>query len=177
MSRRVFYRQLGRTLTFVVLAHSLDISLQAELGLMGINTSGEHNGSELDALSYAIAMEEISRGCASVGVIMSAHNSLYLYPIQAFGSQQLQEEFVAPYAACVDGGDKLKVGCFGLSEPGNGSDAGAASTTAVLDGDEWVINGTKAWITNAHEAGAAVVFATTDKSLKYVTGLYCCCRV
>ena len=57
--------------------------------------------------------------------------------------------------------------CFGLSEPGNGSDAGAASTTAVLDGDEWVINGTKAWITNAHESGATVIFATTDKSLKH----------
>jgi butyryl-CoA dehydrogenase len=60
----------------------------------------------------------------------------------------------------------LKIGCFGLSEPGNGSDAGAASTTATKDGDDWIINGTKAWITNAHEANAAVVFATTDKSLK-----------
>ena len=136
---------------------------------MGINTSAEHNGSELDALSYAIAMEEISRGCASVGVIMSAHNSLYLYPVQTFGSPEIQEQFVSPYAACVTGdGDDLKVGCFGLSEPGNGSDAGAASTTATLDGDEWIINGTKAWITNAHESGAAVVFATTDKKLKYV---------
>lgn len=138
----------------------------AELGLMGINTPSELNGSELDALSYAIAMEEISRGCASVGVIMSAHNSLYLYPIQAFGSDALKEEYVAPYAACLNDVDHLSVGCFGLSEPGNGSDAGAASTTATLDGDEWIINGTKAWITNAHEASAAVVFATTDKSLK-----------
>jgi butyryl-CoA dehydrogenase len=60
----------------------------------------------------------------------------------------------------------IQVGCFGLSEPGNGSDAGAASTTATKDGDDWIINGTKAWITNAHEAEAAVVFATTDKSLK-----------
>ena len=134
---------------------------------MGINTPGEYNGSELDALSYAIAMEEISRGCASVGVIMSAHNSLYLYPIQAFGSPEQHEQWIAPYAACTtdDGGD-LKIGCFGLSEPGNGSDAGAASTTAKLEGDEWVLNGTKAWITNAHESSAAVVFATTDKSLK-----------
>jgi butyryl-CoA dehydrogenase len=139
---------------------------------MGINTPGAYNGSELDAMSYAIAMEEISRGCASVGVIMSAHNSLYIYPIQAFGTEQQKEQWIAPYAACVDGdsnGDnnsKLKIGCFGLSEPGNGSDAGAATTTAVLDGDEWVVNGTKAWITNAHEASAAIVFATTDKSLK-----------
>jgi butyryl-CoA dehydrogenase len=80
----------------------------AELGLMGINTPGDYNGSELDALSYAIAMEEISRGCASVGVIMSAHNSLYLWPVQTFGSDKLKEEWVAPYAECA-GGDGLKV--------------------------------------------------------------------
>ena len=85
---------------------------------MGINVSEEYNGSGLDALSYAIAMEEISRGCASVGVIMSAHNSLYLYPVHTFGSDQLKEEWVAPFAT---GGDMI--GCFGLSEPGNGSDA------------------------------------------------------
>jgi len=133
---------------------------------MGINTPGEYSGSELDALSYAIAMEEISRGCASVGVIMSAHNSLYLYPIQTFGNDMLKEVFVAPYAKCQQDDGTLKVGCFGLSEPGNGSDAGAAKTTATQDGEDYIINGTKAWITNAHESGAAVVFATTDKSLK-----------
>lgn len=136
-----------------------------ELGLLGISTPEENGGSGLDAMSYAIAMEEISRGCASVGVIMSAHNSLYLYPIQAFGNSEQFEQFVTPY---VVGGTDMKIGCFGLSEPGNGSDAGAASTTATRDGDDWIINGTKAWITNAHEASAAVVFATTDKSLKYV---------
>lgn len=135
-----------------------------ELGLLGINIPEENGGSNLDALSYAIAMEEISRGCASVGVIMSAHNSLYLYPIQEFGNEAQYEEFVKPY---VVGGSDMKIGCFGLSEPGNGSDAGAASTTATKDSDgSWIINGTKAWITNAHEASAAVVFATTDKSLK-----------
>jgi butyryl-CoA dehydrogenase len=146
---------------------TMTTSIQADLGLMGINVPSQYNGSELDALSYAIAMEEISRGCASVGVIMSAHNSLYLYPVATYGSDELKEEWVAPFAQCNPGdGSKLKVGCFGLSEPGNGSDAGAASTTATLDGEEWVINGTKAWITNAHESSAAVVFATTDKSLK-----------
>jgi butyryl-CoA dehydrogenase len=153
--------------------HQCSLSVgKAELGLMGINTPTEYDGSGLDALSYAIAMEEISRGCASVGVIMSAHNSLYLYPIQYFGTDAQKQEWVAPYAACNTESGALKIGCFGLSEPGNGSDAGAATTTATLDGDEWVINGTKAWITNAHEAGAAVVFATTDKALKYV--LYFC---
>lgn len=141
----------------------------AELGMMGINVSDDHGGSELDALSYAIAMEEISRGCASVGVIMSAHNSLYLYPIDAFGSDELKERYIAPYSGHErdDASGRLNIGCFGLSEPGNGSDAGAASTTATEDGDEWIINGTKAWITNAHEANAAIVFATTDKSMKH----------
>lgn len=151
---------------------------------MGINVKSEHGGSELDAMSYAIAMEEISRGCASVGVIMSAHNSLYLYPIAAFGNEEQQHEWVAPYATCVstdqvvdattDPKQKLKVGCFGLSEPGNGSDAGAASTTAVKDGDDWIITGTKAWITNAYESSASVVFCTTDKSLRYVHSIHAC---
>lgn len=147
----------------------------AELGLMGINVSAEHGGSELDAMSYAIAMEEISRGCASVGVIMSAHNSLYLFPIAKFGTPQQQEEFIQPYATCsvssdssLDVKQQLKIGCFGLSEPGNGSDAGAATVTATKDGDDhYIISGTKAWITNAYESSAAVIFATTDKSLKH----------
>jgi butyryl-CoA dehydrogenase len=157
--------------------------MQAELGLMGINVKAEYGGSELDAMSYAIAMEEISRGCASVGVIMSAHNSLYLYPISAFGNAEQQSEWVAPYATCLasaaatagaadatasDPKHQLKVGCFGLSESGNGSDAGAASTMAVKDGDDWIITGTKAWITNAYESSASVVFCTTDKSQRYV---------
>lgn len=136
---------------------------------MGINVPGEYGGSELDALAYAIAMEEISRGCASAGVIMSAHNSLYLWPIQAFGTHEQKEKWVTPYAQPIKDDGSLNIGCFGLSEPGNGSDAGAASTTATLsdDGSEWIINGTKAWITNAHESTAAVIFATTDKSLKH----------
>mmetsp|Transcript_8353 Transcript_8353/g.9613 ORF Transcript_8353/g.9613 Transcript_8353/m.9613 type:complete len:443 (-) Transcript_8353:789-2117(-) len=145
------------------------VSQLAELGLMGLNVSSDYGGSELDALAYAIAMEEISRGCASVGVIMSAHNSLYLYPIDAFGTHEQKEKYIAPYATCVKEDGGMNIGCFGLSEPGNGSDAGAASTTAKLsdDGSEWIVNGTKAWITNAHESGAAIVFATTDKKLKH----------
>lgn len=118
-------------------------------------------GTGLDYLAYAIAMEEISRGCASAGVIMSAHNTLYLGPIDSFGNDAQKKAFVEPYTTGV------KVGSFALSEPGNGSDAGAASTTATLKGDRWVLNGTKAWITNGYESGAAVVFATTDKSLKH----------
>jgi len=147
------------------------VAALSELGLMGINTPEENGGSGLDALSYAVAMEEISRGCASVGVIMSAHNSLYLYPIQQFGTPDQREQFITPYASpnIDDCDDKVinNLGCFALSEPGNGSDAGAAKTTATKDGDDWIINGTKAWITNAYEADAAIVFATTDKSLKH----------
>lgn len=139
------------------------VESMAELGLMGIAVDEEYGGAGMDYLAYAVAMEEISRGCASVGVIMSAHFSLYCGPIQVFGNEVQKKEYLAPFAS------GTKIGCFGLSEPGNGSDAGAASTTAQYDAgnDTYVINGTKAWITNAHEADAAVVFATTDKTLKH----------
>ena len=95
-------------------------------------------------------MEEISRGCASAGVIMSVNNSLYNGPVNNWGTREQKEEFLTPVAS------GQKVGCFMLSEPGNGSDAGAASTTAVDDGDNWIINGTKGWITNAFEADLGV---------------------
>ncbi|KAM6246837.1 short-chain specific acyl-CoA dehydrogenase, mitochondrial isoform 2-T2 [Porphyrio hochstetteri] len=131
------------------------------LGLLAMDVPEEYKGAGLDYLAYSIAVEEISRGCASTGVIMSVNNSLYLGPILKFGSEEQKHKWIAPFT----GGDKI--GCFALSEPGNGSDAGAASTVARLDGDEWVLNGTKAWITNAWDASATVVFATTDKSLKH----------
>lgn len=118
-------------------------------------------GTGLDYLSYAIAMEEISRGCASAGVIMSAHNSLYLGPVKNFGNAAQVDQFIRPFS----GGERI--GCFALSEPGNGSDAGAASTTAVEKGSSYVINGTKSWITNGFESEATVIFATTNKSLKH----------
>ena len=126
----------------------------------GANSYAIESCAGMDTVAYALAMEEISRGCASTGVIMSVNNSLYCAPVEKFGTDAQKAEFLAPYAS----GQKL--GCFGLSEPGNGSDAGAAATTAKPDGDGgWVLNGTKAWITNAHEADCAVVFATTDRSL------------
>lgn len=140
---------------------SKQIKAMGDLGLMGIDIPEELGGSGLDALAYAVAMEEISRGCASCGVIMSAHNSLYLGPLKYFGTQAQMEKYIAPF---VDGS---KIGCFCLSEPGNGSDAGAASTTAKDQGDSWLLNGTKAWITNAHQAQGVIVFATTDKSKKH----------
>jgi len=137
------------------------IKKMGELGLMGIDIPEEYGGSGLDALAYAVSLTEISRGCASTGVIMSAHNSLYLGPIKYFGNHDQKEKYISPFVS----GDKI--GCFCLSEPGNGSDAGAASTTARDEGDHWVLNGTKAWITNSYQAEGVVVFATTDKSKKH----------
>ncbi|KYQ57011.1 Short-chain specific acyl-CoA dehydrogenase, mitochondrial [Trachymyrmex zeteki] len=137
------------------------IKKMGELGLMGLCIPEALDGTGLDYLAYAIAMEEISRGCASAGVIMSVQNSLFLGPIDAFGTDTQKEKYIVPYMS----GEKI--GCFALSEPGNGSDAGAASTTAKADGSVYTINGTKSWITNAFEASAIVLFATTDKSKKH----------
>ncbi|XP_078681177.1 short-chain specific acyl-CoA dehydrogenase, mitochondrial-like [Branchiostoma floridae x Branchiostoma belcheri] len=138
------------------------IKMMGELGLMAIDVSETKGGTGLDYLAYAVALEEISRGCASTGCIMSVNNSLYLGPVKNWSTEQQQETFM--HKDFLDGS---KVGCFALSEPGNGSDAGAASTVARLEGDHWVLNGTKAWITNSYEASATVVFATTDKGLKH----------
>ncbi len=137
-----------------------------ELGFMGIAIKEEDGGSGLDNLAYAIAMEEVSRGCASTGVVMSVNNSLYCDPVSKFANAEQKKTFLAPFAS----GEKL--GCFALSEPGNGSDAGAAACTATLHGDpsgeqHWELNGTKAWITNGYEADAAIVFATTDRAAKH----------
>ncbi|XP_027972471.1 short-chain specific acyl-CoA dehydrogenase, mitochondrial isoform X1 [Eumetopias jubatus] len=136
------------------------VKKMGKLGLLAMDVPEEFSGAGLDYLAYAIAMEEISRGCASTGVIMSVNNSLYLGPILKFGSKAQKQQWITPFT----GGDRI--GCFALSEPGNGSDAGAASTTARAEGDSWVLNGTKAWITNSWEASAAVVFASTDRSLQ-----------
>uniref|UniRef100_V5I817 Short-chain specific acyl-CoA dehydrogenase, mitochondrial n=1 Tax=Anoplophora glabripennis TaxID=217634 RepID=V5I817_ANOGL len=137
------------------------IKKMGELGLMAVACPEDLGGAGLDYLAYAIAMEEISRGCASAGVIMSVNNSLYLGPLLQWGTSEQKEKFVRPFT------NGLKVGCFALSEPGNGSDAGAASTTAKPDGSNFVLNGTKSWITNGYESEAGIVMATTDKNLKH----------
>lgn len=137
------------------------IRKMGELGLMAIVVPEKLGGAGLDYLAYAIAMEEVSRGCASAGVIMSVHNSLFLGPILKYGTEKQKESFVYPFLS----GER--VGCFALSEPGNGSDAGAASTVAQLSDAGWTLNGTKAWITNGPEAEGSIVFATTDKSKKH----------
>ncbi|CAG5098584.1 Oidioi.mRNA.OKI2018_I69.XSR.g15797.t1.cds [Oikopleura dioica] len=141
------------------------IAQMTEMGLMGINVPEQFGGAGMSALAYAVSCEEISRGCASAGVIMSAHNSLYIAPIVNWGNDAQKEKWVSDWATG-------KIGCFGLSEPGNGSDAGAASTTATKVDGGYLINGTKMWITNAYEADASVIFATTDKSLKH-KGISC----
>lgn len=132
-----------------------------EMGVMAIEVPEELGGAGMDYLAYSLAIEEISRGCASTGVVASVNNSLYLGPVLKFGTEEQKHHWITPFTT----GEK--VGCFALSEPGNGSDAGAASTTARQEGDEWLLNGTKAWITNSWDASATVVFATTDKKLKH----------
>ncbi|XP_041825232.1 short-chain specific acyl-CoA dehydrogenase, mitochondrial [Melanotaenia boesemani] len=131
------------------------------MGVMAMEVPEELGGAGMDYLAYSVAVEEISRGCASTGVVVSVNNSLYIGPILKFGSEEQKKQWIPPFTT----GEM--VGCFALSEPGNGSDAGAASTMARQEGDHWVLNGTKAWITNSWDASATVVFATTDKKLKH----------
>jgi butyryl-CoA dehydrogenase len=136
-----------------------------ELGLTGIVFPEEYGGAGADYISYAIAVEELSRVCASTGVTLSAHLSLCANPIYLFGNEEQKQEFLAPLAK----GEKL--GAFGLTEPSAGSDAGGTKTTAVLDGDEWILNGTKIFITNAGDAETYVVLARTDKEAKKHHGI------
>jgi butyryl-CoA dehydrogenase len=129
-----------------------------ELGLAGVAVPSEWGGAGMDNVAYALAIEEISRGCASVGVTLSVNNSLYCDPVMKFGTDEQKEKFLKPYAS----GEKL--GCFGLTEPQAGSDAAEQRTTAVKKGGKYVINGTKNWITNGPVADAIVLFTMTDLS-------------
>ena len=137
----------------------------AELGLTGIVFPEQYGGAGADYISYAIAVEELSRVCASTGVTLSAHLSLGTNPIYLFGTEEQKMKFLVPMAK----GEKM--GAFGLTEPAAGSDAGGTKTTAVRDGNEWVLNGTKIFITNAGEAETYVVFARTDKTAKKHHGI------
>lgn len=129
----------------------------AELGLLGVAVPSEYGGAGADNVSYALAMEEISRACASVGVIMSVNNSLVCDPILKFGNADQKKDFLDPLAS----GKML--GCFGLTEPASGSDAQNMDTVAEPDGDGWVINGSKNWITNGPHADLIIVFCSTQK--------------
>jgi butyryl-CoA dehydrogenase len=135
------------------------VKRMAELGFLGIAVPEQHGGAGLDHVSYVLAMEEICRACASTGVIMSVNNSLVCDPIYRFGTPAQHEQWLKPLAA-----GKL-LGCFALSEPEAGSDAAAQKTTATRDGDGWIIQGTKNWITNGPVADVCVLFTMNDKAL------------
>jgi butyryl-CoA dehydrogenase len=139
----------------------LAVKKLGELGLMGIAVPAEWGGAGMDTVAYAIAMEEISRGCGGTGVIMSVSNSLYCDPVLKYGTDQQKAEFLRPYAS----GEKL--GAFALSEPQSGSDAAEMKTVAVARGDEYVLNGAKIFITNGPQADTIIVFAQTDKAKKH----------
>ncbi len=135
------------------------IPKMAEIGMLGIPYPEEYGGSELSNLEYAMAVEELSKVCASTGVIVSAHTSLGAWPIYAFGTEEQKQKFLTPLAT----GEKL--GAFGLTESAAGSDAAGQKTTAEDQGDHYLLNGTKVFITNGYYADIYVVFAMTDKSL------------
>ena len=130
-----------------------------EMGLMGIPFPKEYGGAGLDALSYAIAVEELARVDGGAGVILSAHVSLGSWPIFAYGTEEQKQKYLVPLAR----GEKI--GAFGLTEPNAGSDAGGTETTAVLKGDHYVLNGGKIFITNAPKADTYVVFAVTTPDI------------
>lgn len=149
------------------LAHDMDEAEKFDMGLLkemqecgffGIPFPEKYGGAGGDVLSYVLCMEEMSKVDASTGITISVHTSLCASSINEFGTEEQKEKFLRPL---IDG---HKIGCFGLTEPNAGSDAGGARTTAVKDGDEYVINGEKIFTTNSGFADTFLVFALTDKS-------------
>lgn len=132
----------------------------AELGLTGIPWPEEYGGIGSDYVAYCIAVEELSRVCASTGVTLSAHTSLASWPIFKFGTEEQKQRYLRPLAT----GEKI--GAYGLTEPGSGSDSGAMRTMARRDGDDYILNGSKIFITNGGVADTYVVFALTDPEKK-----------
>jgi len=137
-----------------------------ELGLAGVAVPEQYGGAGMDGVSYCVAIEEISRVCATSGVILSVNNSLVCDPILKFGNEEQKREFLTPLAS----GKKL--GCFALTEPGAGSDAAALRSTARREGDSYVLNGNKIFITNGTDADLALVFASVDLEKKH-RGITC----
>jgi butyryl-CoA dehydrogenase len=129
-----------------------------DLGLMGAIVPPEYGGAGLSTLAYALIIEELSAACASTGIIVSAHTSLCITPILDYGTEEQKQYFLTRLAS----GKAL--GCFALSEPGTGSDAAAITTTYKRDGDDFILTGTKNWITNGPEADVCIVFASEDTS-------------
>lgn len=136
-----------------------NVKKMSKYGFMGVPFPKKYGGAGGDNVSYAITVEELSRACASTGVICSAHTSLCATPIYMFGTEEQKEKYLVPLAK----GEKL--GAFGLTEPDAGTDAAGQKTTAVLDGDHYILNGTKIFITNGGKADVYIVIAVTDKKL------------
>lgn len=142
--------------------HPAEIIKQlGDLKMMGIVVPEEYGGGGMDNLSYVLALIEISKACASTGVIMSVNNSLYCFPVMAYGTDEQKKKYLYP---CASG---EKIGCYGLTEAGAGSDPAGMRTTAVRDGDEWVINGEKKFITNGNVSSYCVTAAVTEKGKGY----------
>ncbi len=134
------------------------LSQMADLGLLGVAIPQEYGGAGMDALSYALAMEEVSAACASCGVIMSVNNSLFCDPVYKFGTDDQKKRVLEPVAS------GKKIGCFGLTEPMSGSDAQTMVTGAEKTSGGFILNGAKNWITNGPQADWIIVFAVTDRS-------------
>jgi alkylation response protein AidB-like acyl-CoA dehydrogenase len=137
------------------------VKKMGELKMMGIAVPEEYGGGGMDNVSYALALIEISKACASTGAIMSVNNSLYCFPVMAYGTHEQKMKYLSPVA----GGEKT--GCYALTEAGAGSDPSALLTSAVQDGDEWIINGEKKFITSGNVASYAVTAAITEKGKGY----------
>lgn len=138
----------------------------SSLGFMGVFTPEAYGGAELDYVSYGVLVEELARMCASTSVIVSAHNSLCIWPILAFGTEEQKKKYLPKLAS----GEYL--GCFALSEPGTGSDAARQTCSSVKEGTSWRINGVKNWITNGPEADICVLFTMEKPELKH-KGINC----
>lgn len=129
-----------------------------KLGLMGVTVPEEYGGAGMDHVAYVLAMEEVARACASTAAIMSVNNSLVCDPILRFGTEEQKRRYLPVLAT------GQQIGCYCLTEPQAGSDAASLQTTARLDGDRWVLNGTKVFVTNAREAWVFIVFARTEEA-------------
>ena len=134
----------------------------AELGFLGLSIPEEAGGSGFDTLSFILVVEELSKVCGSTGLGYAAHISLGVTPIYLFGTDEQKAKYVPQLCKGVDDSGKLTLGCFGLTEPGAGSDAGGTKTTAERKDDHWLVNGRKAWITNPHYAHTCIFTAKTN---------------
>jgi alkylation response protein AidB-like acyl-CoA dehydrogenase len=137
------------------------IQKMGEMGLMGIEVPEEYGGAEMDTMSYVLALEEICKADAAHGIIMSVNNSLYCYAILHFGNEDQKQRLLKPVAS------GQSIGAFSLTEPMSGSDAGTMSTHAVRDGNHYVINGRKSWVTSGPRAAYILTFCVTDAEKKY----------